>query len=531
MDQNRTETSEMQAAGPEGPSLGDLLDILRRRRWEILIPAIAIFGLAAVAAFVLPRKYVSTTTILIEEQEIPREYVAANITSFADQRLQTINQKIMSSTRLLDLIGRFNLYGELKDKQTMDAIVEKMRKDIKFATISADVVDPRTGRPAQATIAFSVSYNGKNPETVQKVASELASLYLEENLKTREKQSSETSKFMDDEMKDVQAKLAEVDRRVSAYKQRNISSLPELTQVNLQGLDQVEREIVRQDDQLRTLREREGYLQQQLAATSPDLRVREKESLKALQVQLAELKSRFSDEYPDVIKMKAAIRELERQVHVSGGAGDKPENPAYVTLASQLAGTQSEIESVKRQVVALQGKRDMYNQRVMSSPRVEEGYKTMLFERNNLQAKFDELTKKSMDAKVAHGLEKEQLGERFSIVDAARLPDKPASPNVPAILLIGLVLGLGSGVGLAAVRESGDDTVRGAEALAAATGLPVLSCIPEIVTAEDAARKTFRTVLVAAGSAAAVAAVLVAVHYFVMDLDVVMAKIMRKLPG
>ena len=199
--------------------------------------------------------------------------MATNITSFADQRLQTINQRIMSTTNLIEVMNRFHLYQELKDRQTTDEIIEKMRKkDIKFATISADVIDPRSGRPAQATIAFSVSYEGKSPEMVQQVAAELASLYLQENLKTRERQSSETYKFMEDEMKDVQGKAAALDAKIAEYKQKHITSLPELAQLNQQAVDQVDRDLDRMQDQMRTLRERESYLEQQLAGIAPRTR-------------------------------------------------------------------------------------------------------------------------------------------------------------------------------------------------------------------------------------------------------------------
>jgi len=150
-------------------------------------------------------------------------------------------------------------------------------------------------------------------------------------------------------------------------------------------------------------------------------------------------------------------------------------------------------------------------------------------ERNNLQAKNDELTRKSMDAKVAHGLEKEQLGERFTIVEAARLPERPASPNIPAILLIGLVLGLGSGVGFAAVKESSDTTVHSLEQLTAALPFPALVAIPEIVTPKDISRKNMVRGTVVGTVIAAVVLGVVFFHFYVMDLDVVWAKLMRRL--
>jgi polysaccharide chain length determinant protein (PEP-CTERM system associated) len=509
-------------------TMKDLAGILRRRKWTILLPALGVFALSAVVAFVIPATYKSTTTILIEEQGIPREYVTANITTFADQRLQSINQRIMGTTKLLELIDRFRLYVDLKARLTIDEIVEKMRKDIVFNTISADVKDPRSGRTGQATIAFSISYKGKNPETVQRVANELASLYLEENLKTREKASADTSKFMEEERRNVQEMMAALEAKIAAYKQKHGDSLPEQAQLNIQGLDQVEREMSRMEDQLRALKERESYLEQELALGTTN---QGPGSLRELRARLVDLKSRFSDKYPEVIRTKAAIKELEAQLAApeKEAQATKPDNPAYITMSSQLAGIRTEIQSVQRQVKSLRQTRDTYRQRVESAPRVEEGFRGLLVDRNNLQAKFEELNKKSMDAQVAYGMEKEQLGERFSIIDPARLPVKPESPNIPAILLIGLVLGLGSGVGAAAIKESTDDTVRDAGRLAADTGFPVLTGIPEIVTAGDVARVKLRRIQAAAGAAAVLVAGVLVVHFFVMDLDIVWAKLMRKL--
>lgn len=521
-----------QAPDQDVKTFNDLADVFRRRKWEIFLPAVGIFALAAVVAFSLPRTYKSTTTVLIEEQEVPREYVSANIASFADQRLQSITQRIMSGTKLADLISRFNLYADQKGKVPAEEIVAKMRKAIKFNTISADVKDPRSGRSGNATIAFSVSYEGRNPETVQRVANEVASLYLEENLKSREKQSSETSKFMEDEMKTLQARLADLDGKMSTYKKKNLTSLPELAQLNQQALDQAERDISRMDDQLRALRERQGYLQEQLVNVTRDLPLQENGSLKQLQLQLIDLKTRFSDEYPDVVRTKAAIGEIERQLKEKGGSasGDLPDNPAYITLSSQLAGNKSEIASIQRQIDELRKKREDYRKRMEATPQVEEGYKGLLVERGSMQAKYDDLNRKTMDAKVAQGLEKEQLAERFSIIDAARLPEKPDSPNVPAILLIGMALGMGAGVGLAAVRESGDDTVRSPDDLAKiAGGLPILASVPVIVTAVDNALKKARRMKFAAATTAVLVAGVLLVHFFVMDLEVVWAKVVRKL--
>jgi uncharacterized protein involved in exopolysaccharide biosynthesis len=253
--------------------------------------------------------------------------------------------------------------------------------------------------------------------------------------------------------------------------------------------------------------------------------------LRELRVQLANLKTRFTDAYPDVIKTREEIDRLEKQVAGESGLSDggRPDNPAYVTLASQLASTQADIDSVKRQVADLRRKADDYRQRIEASPKVEESYKVMLIERNNTQAKYDDLVQKYMEARVAHGLEKEQKGERFTLIDPARLPEKPYKPNRMAIIMIGLILGVAAGVALASVREYTDSSVRSAEALSLATRFPVLAGIPEIRTAGDLRRRRQMRLMKIAAVIVVFVGGLAVVHFWVMDLHIFWAKLMRRL--
>ena len=515
----------------EAKTIQDFKEILKRRKWSLFLLTLIVFIIAAVVSFVLPPIYRSMATILIEEQEIPKEYATSMVTSYAEQRLQSYNQRIMSSSRLIEIINRFNLYADLRERWTVEEIIAKMRNAIKFETISPEVADRRTGRPTSATIAFTVSYEGKNPGIVQEVANTLASLYLEENLKVREEKTAGASRFIEDEMKGVQASLARQDAEIAAYKQKHLNTLPELNQLNLQEVDRVERATELLDIQLRTLKEREGILQTQLSSIPPDLANPDKDRLKELRVKLISIKNRYSDQYPDMIKTKAEIEELEKKLRITGETpiGNKPDNPAHINLASQLASTQSEIDSLKKQIAALYKRRDEYRSRIQNSPRVEEGYRVLVGERNNLQIKYDDLMKKHMETKVASGLEKEQMGERFTLIDSPRMPEKPVSPNIPAILLIGLILGIGSGIGTASLKEYSDQSVRSGESLTKATGFTVLACIPEISTSQDrAGMKRNRMILI--GSIVLVIIICAAVfHYFIMDLDVFWVRLMQKL--
>jgi len=511
----------------------DLVAIVRRRRWALIVPALIVFLLSVVIVLVWEPVYRSTSTILIEEQEIPREYVMATVTSYAEQRLQSINQRIMSSARLLEIIKRFNLYADKRNRFTTEEIVENMRKkDIKFGTITADIVDRRTGVAKPATIAFSLSYEGKNPQVVQQVANVLASLYLEENIRVVEQQTTSTTKFLEEEMKTVQANLVELEKRIAFYKEKNPRSLPELLQYNLQTLDWTDRNFEQYNDQLRTLREKESYLQSQLASIVPDSENQDKDLLKELRAKLVSLVSKYSYEYPDVIKTTAEIAELEKRINSTESqtaAPKKPDNPAYVALKAQLASTQSEISSVKRQIEDAERKRNDYRRRLEMSPRVEEGYKNLMVERNNTQLKYDDLMKKFMEARVAHGLEKGQMGERFTLIDPARLPEKPVIPNRPAVLLIGFFLGIGAGVGTVSLQEMTDKSARTSEDLAKAFLFPVLAEIPEIITLKDERQRRRRLKIIAGTTVLSLVIVVLVLHFFVMDLDVLWARLTRYL--
>lgn len=514
-------------------NISDLPTILKRRKWSLIIPAVAVFLLIAVIAFLIPPIYQSTSTILIEEQEIPRDFVISAVTSFAEQRLQTINQRIMSTSRLLEIINRFNLYPELRDKWTTEEIVDKMRrKDIKMEPISVDIVDRRTGRPTAAVIAFTLSYKGKDPAKVQQVANVLASLYLEENLKVRERQAEGTTKFLEDEMKKTKVHLDELEARIVPYKTKHVAELPEVLQINMQMLDRVERDLDRSTNELRSLKERESYLQAQIAALPPDATSNDKSLLKELRAKLVQLRSRYSEKYPDVVKVKTEIAELEKRIE-SGGSDakqlDRSDNPAYVTLTSQLASVRSDIESTRRISEELIQKRNFYRDKIEMTPKVEEGYKSLMVDRNNTQAKYDDLMRKYMEARVSSGLEKEQMGERFTLIDPARLPEKPVVPNIPVLLLIGVVLGMGAGMGTAAFREFSDASVRSPEDLTRETEFAVLASIPIIVLPEEQARSKRRIYKAAVGIVLAAISLVVLFHFVVMDLDVFWAKLMRRL--
>lgn len=516
---------------------GDYFAILNRRKWALIVPFILIAAASALTALLLPPVYKSTATILIEQREIPTEYVTSSITTYAEQRMQNIRQRVLTSQQLQMLIKQFGLYETIQDKTTMAEILAKMRNQISLNPINAE----GSGKAAKATIAFTLSYEGENPQKVQQVVNTITTLFLKEDLKVRTDQASSTHEFLKTEKEKIEGRLADYEKQLAVYKKEHANTLPELFQLNTQNLITIERNIDLSKENLRTLKEKKEELEELLSNTMEDLdetliKDADEQRLEALRMELINLKTRFTDLYPNVKRLQQEIDKLAAMVAAKKKAEKSDDNaikstknPAYITLFSRLAGIKFDIGSVRNQIRNLEKQAGDYRARLAASPDVEGRYNAILAERKNLTEKQRELQAKMMEANVAQALEAQQKGERFTLIESANLPQKPFKPNRMAIVLIGIVLGLGAGVGFASILEFSDTSFRGPESLERATGFPVLTSIQKIVTRQERARRRLiRTVGVV--TTIIVMGVLVFLFdYYVMALDVLWTKIMRNI--
>lgn len=524
----------------------DYFAILRRRKWTLILSFLLILFTAAVVALLLPSVYKSTSTILIEQREIPAEYVTTSMTTYAEQRIQSINQRVLTSSKLLDLIKQFDLYRELKKKKTQDEVIAEMREDIILEPVNIEIADRRSGRTGMATIAFTLSYEGETPRKVQQVANNITSLFLKEDLKVRKDQASTTHEFLKDEKERIQKQLVECENEIAVFKQKNAHSLPELFQVNVQTMNTIQRNIESKKEILRSLKEKKEELEEQLVNTPVDLestvvqrQIKDEDELRleALKMELINLKTKFSDMYPDVKKLTREIKELSVKVEQSKekkkaeeeGRKDKVKNPAYVTLSARLAGMKSDVESVMNHIRDFEKEAGVYKVRLASTPVVEEKYNNLLMEKRSLTEKYNDLQAKMMEAKVAQELESKQKGERFSLIESARLPEKPFKPNRWAVVLLGAILGLGLGVGFVSIAEFSDTSFRDSESLLRATGFPVLTEVPVIITREDRIKNVIKRLVIMAAMASVMTIAVILFDRYVIDLEVLWAKIMRQI--
>ena len=568
----------------QSKNLQDYLAAAKRRRAQIAAIAVVIFGIGAIVALAWPPTYRSAATILIEEQQIPVELVQSTVTSYASQRIQTISQRVMTRSNLMEIVTKFDLYARERKYETTEDILERMREDIQLDMISAEVIDPKTGRPMAATIAFSLAFLGKHPDNVQKVANELTTLYLQENIKTRTSKAQETLTFLSDEANRLSQRINELDKRLAEFKEAHAGNLPDLQPLIREQIERVEREISDTGTQLRALDERRFYLQGQIgqldpygadvntspgarlkalrteyataaarySADHPDvLRIKREiqslqretgevdsrdtmlEEISALRTELASMREKYSSEHPDVVRLQRQIEALEADMSKgtgSSGASPRrtPDNPAYVTLQAQLNAVENETQSLRTKLTNLEKKRAQYEERLAQMPQIEGEYRTLLREMENSTLKYREIKAKQMQAQMAQQLETESKGERFTLIDPPILPEEPISPNRPAILFLSLLLALGAGLGYAATAESMDNTVRGPKGVLAVLQAAPLAVIPYLATdGEITASRRHRRMLVL-GAAGIVLLAMAMVHLFVSPLDVLWFRALRK---
>ena len=562
----------------------DFVGALKRRRKAVLAIAGSLFLIGALAALLWPPTYKSSATILIKEQDIPPDLVRSTVTSYAAQRIEAIRQRVLARPNLLEIIKKYDLYASDRKRLTTEEIIEEMRDNIDLSLIDAEVMDPRSGRPTSAVIAFQLSFSGEYPNKVQKVANELMSLFLEENLKERSAKARETFQFLTEETDRLQNEIRKYQEELAEFKEAHVNTLPELTQLNMQLMDRTEREISDIDGLIRSKQESIIYLKGQLAQLDPygsdinlnpatrlqalrteyaglvaryspdhpdvlrmkrEIEALEKETgvretaaerlaqIEALEQQLAGLRERYSDQHPDVVKLKKQIEVLkttpvEEPSGLATAAADNPDNPAYIQLMSQLQAAESEIASLKAKKAELKNKLTDYEKRLVETPQVEREYTELQRNLQNAIAKYQEIRAKQMEAQIAQALEEERKGERFEIVEPPILPEEPISPNRPAILFLSFVLSLGTGIGYAAVSESLDSSVRGARGVEMASGAPPLGIIPYLESEREKSRRRGHRVKLAAAVVIGFVLTATLLHNFWMPLDVLWYKALRK---
>jgi polysaccharide chain length determinant protein (PEP-CTERM system associated) len=513
----------MQEDVQSGSALEMVRAIWSRRKWlgilAFLVPMTAVVSLAVF----LPGLYRSTVTVLVERQQVPENYVQATVTSALETRLHTISQEILSRPRLEALINRFGLYTDLKKRVSPEEVIERMRSDISLEIKSGNT----GGNPSGVTYAFALSYKGPSPQTVATVANTLASFYIEENLKVREKAASGTAQFLKIQLDEVKKRLDSQEAKVSEFKRRYPGGLPQQVEGNLATLERLNTQLVLNSDNQQRLHDRRDRMAKQLADAQAAGMGGGREPTLAriaqLNQELRQLRSQYSDKYPDVIRLRAEIAQLERELTEERPApAPAPKSastaavidPNVYRLQQGLAELDAEVTYLKSEEKRLRTAIASYVGRVDLGPQREQEFKELSRDYETTREVYATLLKRYEESQIAESMEQRQKGEQFRIIDPAVASDTPAAPNRLRLMIMGLALSLAAAAGAVVLAEQLNTSFHSLDDLRGFTTVPVLLSISEIVTPVDAGRRQRRLQLATAASVFGVLAV-IGVSYYV----------------
>ncbi|PYN71253.1 MAG: hypothetical protein DMD93_00720 [Candidatus Rokuibacteriota bacterium] len=499
--------------------LDGVLAVWSRRKWLAILAFAAPMVAAASLITFLPNMYRSTATVLVDRQQIPETFVRSTVTSALETRLQTISQEILSRSRLEALISRFGLYPDLRTQVPSEEVIKRMRGDIKLELKGIELKGA-----SQATVAFTISYQGSEPGTVSLVTNTLASFYIEENLKARERQATGTAEFLKVQLEETKKRLDDQEQRVSEFKRRYLGELPQQMETNLATLERLHAQIRLNADTQTRAAERRQALSSQLAeaesllATPPGMpggpaAPAESSELRLtrLKEDLTRLRTQFSEKYPDVVLLAGEIAALEREVADAKAREPKAEEkqapppatpltPYVLRLKEALSEVETEIRILKNDDKRLHDGIAAYQARVENVPRREQEFRELSRDYDSTRELYNSLLKRYEEAQLAESMEQRQKGEQFRVLDPAIPNSEPAAPNRFRLLLMALMGSLGLAGGAVVLAERVDTSFHTVDDLRAFSPVPVLVSIPRIVTRTDRRRRAWHMRLAASAA-------------------------------
>ena len=513
----------------------DLLQVLKRRFWVLVVPFAVIAAGTAVVARKLPDRFMAQTTILIQPQRVPTDYVRPAITTNIQDRLRSIQQQILTRTKLERIIEEFNLYPEERKSGVLQDIVDRMKyNDIDISIRQGDV--------------FTVAYYGESPRTVEKVATRLAQLFTEENSRVRQDMTDRTSAFLNSTVEDARQRLAEHEQKLQDYRMKNQGQLPSQLDANLQSMSQTMSQLQQINQSINTDREQRLFLDKQLkelendapnsdpsSATfipaTPDSPARVSGGSAASQLEAATryleqvLLAKYSEDHPDVKSQRRFIKELQEKADAEAllrpvTMGEQGMPPAEQARRRKIQDLRNQIENIDRNIdkkqtedKRLRTQAGSLQMKIDATPMRESEMTGLTRDYATLTQLYTSLLSKKEDSQIAAKLEAGQIGEQLRTIDAARVPDAPASPDRPMITLFGMAAGLFIGVALIGLLEYRDSTFKTDEEVAAQLACPVLAVVPLMQSDADRKKAVRRRLVMGIGLGSTVAGCLALLAY------------------
>ena len=423
-----------------------------------------------------------------------------------ESRISTISQQILSRSNLENVINQFGLYAQ---KDQADMFIEDKIADLR-QRITIEL-SKRTKRDDPE--AFSVSFEGENPQKVMAIANALASNFIDEHIKIRESQAVGTSNFLDDQLQSTRMRLEELELTLKSYREKYMGGLPEQLDTNLKILERLQNQVTDRQTAIRDAKNRLILLNQQLAemqnysavaaaaGNNPDADMNDAAKLVQLQKQLEDLQNQYTERHPDVVRLKEKIETLKSTLAAQGelqGSDKKPNgdgaaatrpimSQSRTILVLQQREAQSEIASLEVEIPRLQKQIEFYERLVDETPKREQELLTLKRDYENMQKSYNSLLDRKIQAEVGVNLEKKQIGEQFRVLDYAKLPNKPVKPDMRKLFMLIIAAAIGIGAGLVFLLGYLDTSFKKTDEVDAHLALPVLATIPRMLEKKDRA--------------------------------------------
>jgi polysaccharide chain length determinant protein (PEP-CTERM system associated) len=486
--------------------MGDYVELLRRRAIYLVTILPAAVFVSILLAYGLPAVYQATATILIEESAVNEKLLPTTVLAAItpNTQIELVRRHALAPDVLKALVARIDPYPNDHDMSPSDKAHQI------FLDTTVEQVDPITFEPLVNSTAFSVHYNNPNAVLASKVAHELANIFLDYNRKTRTESAEVTYNFLLAKSKQTETAMREADQKVADFKKHYGAALPEDQVRNEGDLDRTQTELDNTEAQIRVAEQNVAALSLQLSQLSPSMVAAVTDSpteIATLKSQLADAQQRYTPDHPDIKRLRRALDDvIARQKGAGQSGAPPPDNPDYLSVASQLQSARQNLAALRVIAARAQSQRQTLQSQLAIAPSVEKDYAQLLRDRDQLKDQSLQLQGKVQEADIGRSFESEQQGDRFTLIRSPGIPDSPVSPNRLGLMLIGLVLGGALAIGAAIMAENSDPTVRSYQDVRSVTDVQLLASIPMLLSPSARLRRR-KTVMVGV-SALAVAGAL-----------------------
>jgi polysaccharide chain length determinant protein (PEP-CTERM system associated) len=471
-------------------AIADVKRILRRYWWIPTFMIITLGALGLTASLVLPKKYTSSTLVLVEQPTVPKDLIRPVITDDLNQRMASMKAQILSRSRLEMIINKFNLYPQQRATTHMEDLVEKLK-----SAVTVDLIQPMAGAADHEPPGFNVGVTFDNPQLAQQICQEITSAFMEQNATLRITNSNKVSQFLTQQLDEAKTKLDEQDRKLAEFKAQHLVSMPEQEQTNLALLGGMNSQLdattqalsrAQEDKSLNeTLlaQQEANWKASQVGLQNPETQDQE---LAALQEQYSALLAKYTPEHPDIIKLKAQIEDLKKRMAETPAPKASPSNtqatlrepPSLQQLRTKIKQDNFNIADLTKRQGQIQDQVRALQSRLQASPAVEQQLKELSRNYQTASDIYNELLKKRENSVMATDLEHQQEGETFRVVDSPSLPSTPSFPKKSVFLGGGVGAGLALSLGILYLLALSDKALYSERDVEVCLKLPVLAAVP-----------------------------------------------------